>query len=125
MNVELLSRDWARFAEKIRQNGYVFLQAANPKLVVTDKGAADPNIISATLLCRSLTHLKAVPILLEEGLVVEARTIVRNCFENAFWLAAIHSVATAISLRSSTRARPCCRRCSLPMTFGLRERPSG
>jgi hypothetical protein len=78
MNVELLSHDWARFAEKIRQNGYVFLQAANPKLVVTDKGAADPNIISATLLCRSLTHLKAVPILLKEGLVVEARTIVRN-----------------------------------------------
>jgi uncharacterized protein DUF5677 len=56
---------------------------------VTDKGAADPNIITAALFCRSMTHLKAVPILLKEGLVVEARTIVRNCFENAFWLAAI------------------------------------
>src|ERR1700687_3638464 len=108
MTIELMSKNWAQFAEKLRQNGYALLQAANPKLVVTDKGAADPNVIGATLLCRSLTHLKAVPILLKESLIVEARTIVRNCFENAFWLAAIHSVATAISLRSSTRARPCC-----------------
>ena len=89
MTIELMSKNWAQFAEKLRQNGYALLQAANPKLVVTDKGAADPNVIGATLLCRSLTHLKAVPILLKEGLIVEARTIVRNCLENAFWLAAI------------------------------------
>jgi hypothetical protein len=89
MAIELISKDWGKFAEKLRQNGYALLQAANPKLVVTDKGAADPNVIAATLLCRSLTHLKAVPILLNERLIVEARTIVRNCLENAFWLAAI------------------------------------
>jgi hypothetical protein len=89
MTIELMSKNWTQFAEKLRQNGYALLQAANPKLVVTDKGAADPNVIAATLLCRSLTHLKAVPILLKEGLIVEARTIVRNCLENAFWLAAI------------------------------------
>jgi hypothetical protein len=89
MTIELMSKEWAQFAEKLRQNGYALLQAANPKLLVTDKGAADPNVITATLLCRSLTHIKAVPILLKEGLVVEARTIVRNCLENAFWLAAI------------------------------------
>jgi hypothetical protein len=89
MTIELLNAEWSRFAENLRQNGYALLQAANPKLLVTDKGAADPNIITATLFCRSLTHLKAVLILLQEGLVVEARTIVRNCFENAFWLAAI------------------------------------
>ncbi|HAO42724.1 MAG TPA: hypothetical protein DEA80_17580 [Afipia sp.] len=89
MTVELLSGDWGRFAEKLRQNGYALLLAANPKLVVTDKGTADPNIIAATLFCRSLTHFKAIPILLKEGLIVEARTIVRNCFENAFWLAAL------------------------------------
>ncbi len=89
MTIELMATNWAQFAEKLRQNGYALLRAANPKLLVTEKGAADPNIIAATLLCRSLTHLKAVPILLKEGLVVEARTIVRNCLENAFWLAAI------------------------------------
>jgi Family of unknown function (DUF5677) len=89
MTIELMSENWAQFAEKLRQNGYALLQAANPKLVVTEKGAADPNVIAATLLCRSLTHIKAVPILLKEGLIVEARTIVRNCLENAFWLAAI------------------------------------
>jgi Family of unknown function (DUF5677) len=89
MAVELMPREWEQFAEKLRQNGYALLQAASPKLLVTDKGAADPNVIAATLLCRSLTHLKAIPILLKEGLVVEARTIVRNCLENAFWLVAI------------------------------------
>jgi len=89
MTLELMSKNWAQFAEKLRQNGYALFQAASPKLLVTDKRAADPNIIAATLLCRSLTHIKAVPILLKEGLVVEARTIVRNCLENAFWLAAI------------------------------------
>lgn len=89
MAVELLSVEWSRFAEKLKHGGYALLQAANPKLLVTDKGAADPYIIAATLLCRSLSHLKSVPLLLREGLVVEARTIVRNCFENAFWLAAI------------------------------------
>lgn len=87
--VELIGNRWAQFAERLGQNGYALLQAANPKLVVTDKGAADPNVIAATLLCRSLTHLKAIQALLREGLIVEARTIVRNCFENAFWLAAI------------------------------------
>jgi hypothetical protein len=89
MTVELLNAEWSRFAEKLKQGGYALLQAANPKLLVTDKGAADPNIIAATLLCRSLSHLRAVPMLLREGLIVEARTIARNCFENAFWLAAI------------------------------------
>lgn len=89
VTIESLNADWSRFAEKLRQNGYGLLRAANPKLLVTDKGAADPNIIAATLLCRSLTHLKAVQMLLKEGLIVEARTIVRNCLENAFWLAAI------------------------------------
>lgn len=45
MTIDLLSADWSRFAEKLRQNGYALLRAANPKLLVTDKGAADPNII--------------------------------------------------------------------------------
>lgn len=89
MSVDIVDKNWSEFAEKLRLNGYELLQAANPKLTVTDKGASDPNIITAALLCRSLTHLKAIPILLNEGLIVEARTIVRNCFENAFWLAAI------------------------------------
>src|SRR5260221_13341927 len=90
MTIELMSKNWAQFAEKLRQNGYALLQAASPKLVVTDKGAADPNVIAATLLCRSLTHLKAIPILLNQRLIVETRTIVRNCLENAFWLGAIN-----------------------------------
>lgn len=89
MTIELMSKPWADFAERLRQGGYALLNTANPKLALTEKGAAEPNVITAFLLCRSLTHLKAVPILLNATLVVEARTVVRNCFENAFWLAAI------------------------------------
>jgi hypothetical protein len=89
MPIDLMSESWNQFAEKLRQNGYALLKAANPKLVVTESGASDPNVIAATLLCRSLTHLQAVSVLLRAGLVVEARTIVRNCLENAFWLAAL------------------------------------
>jgi hypothetical protein len=89
MTAVLMTDDWKQFAETLRQNGYGLLAAANPKLLVTDKGAADPNIIAASLLCRSLSHLKAIVLLLRSGLVVEARTLVRNCLENAFWLAAI------------------------------------
>jgi hypothetical protein len=93
MTASLMTDDWEQFAEKLRQNGYGLLGAANPKLLVTDKGAADPNIIAASLLCRSLSHLKAIVLLLRAGLVVEARTLVRNCLENAFWLAAIEDDA--------------------------------
>jgi Family of unknown function (DUF5677) len=89
MAVELMKKEWEQFAEKLRHNGYALFQAANSKLLVTDKGAADPNIIAASLLCRSLSHLQAIVLLLRSGLVVEARTMVRNCLENAFWLAAI------------------------------------
>ena len=89
MPINLMSETWNQFAETLRQNGYALLKAANPKLVVTEKGASDLNIITATLLYRSLTHLQAVSMLLKAGLVVEARTIVRNCLENAFWLAAL------------------------------------
>jgi Family of unknown function (DUF5677) len=89
MTIELMNDEWKRFAERLRRSGYDLLLAANSKLVVSDKGAGDPNIIAATLLCRSLTHLKAMSLLLTEGLMVEARTIVRNSLENAFWLAAI------------------------------------
>jgi hypothetical protein len=89
MTIELISAEWERFAEKLRKSGYALIQAANAKLLVTEKGAADPNVIAATLLCRSLTHIQAVSMLLKAGLVVEARTIVRNCLENAFWLAAL------------------------------------
>jgi hypothetical protein len=89
MTVSLISPEWEHLAAELRRQAYALIQAASPKLRVTAKGAADPNVIAATLLCRSLTHIQAVVVLLKAGLVVEARTIVRNCLENAFWLAAL------------------------------------
>ena len=41
MPINLMSESWNQFAETLRQNGYALLKAANPKLVVTEKGASD------------------------------------------------------------------------------------
>jgi hypothetical protein len=50
----------------------------------TTKGARDPKVIALALLSRSLGHFKAIPRLLEIGLIVEARTLTRCIFENLF-----------------------------------------
>jgi len=50
----------------------------------TTKGTKDPKLIALTLLSRSLCHLKAIPRLLDMGLLVEARTLTRCIFENLF-----------------------------------------
>jgi uncharacterized protein DUF5677 len=48
------------------------------------KGTRDPKVIALALLSRSLCHFKAIPRLLEMGLIVEARTLTRCIFENLF-----------------------------------------
>lgn len=50
----------------------------------TTKGTRDPKVIAFALLSRSLGHFKAVPRLLDIGLIVEARTMTRCIFENLF-----------------------------------------
>jgi hypothetical protein len=50
----------------------------------TAKGSQDPKVIALALLSRSLGHFRAVPRLLDLGLVVEARTLTRCIFENLF-----------------------------------------
>lgn len=50
----------------------------------TAKGTKDPKVIALTLLSRSLGHFKAVFRLLENELLIEARTLTRCIFENLF-----------------------------------------
>jgi hypothetical protein len=42
--------------------------------------------VALSLLVRSLSHARAVHLLLGQGLIVEARTLVRCCYENLFWI---------------------------------------
>ncbi len=51
---------------------------------VTEKEFAEPKMLALALLCRTYLNLKGVIALAQEGLVVEARTLARSCFENLF-----------------------------------------
>jgi hypothetical protein len=53
---------------------------------VTEKGFAEPQILALALLSRTYLNLKGVIAVAKEGLVVEARTLARSCFENLFFV---------------------------------------
>ncbi len=52
--------------------------------LTTAKGSKDPKVIALALLSRSLGHFRATFRLLEDGSLVEARTLTRCIFENLF-----------------------------------------
>jgi hypothetical protein len=45
--------------------------------------------------CRSVNHLMGVRLLMQNSLIVEARTLVRCCYENLFWLGGLKEKGTA------------------------------
>jgi Family of unknown function (DUF5677) len=53
-------------------------------------GARDPKIVSLALLCRTISNFKGAIVMVREGLVVEARTLTRSCYENLIWAAALN-----------------------------------
>jgi hypothetical protein len=73
---------WLKFTEKVLQIGYALFN--DRQLPITGKGASDPSVLVITLLARSISNLRGVVLLVREGLVVEARTLVRCIFENLF-----------------------------------------
>ncbi len=69
---------WFDFTEKLLKNGrHIFT-----RLMPSEEDPSDAKILALLLLCRIL--------LAQGGLVVEARTIVRCCFENLFFVTALH-----------------------------------
>jgi hypothetical protein len=76
---------WLQLAESIGQLGYDILDEG-PKLTVTPKGFLEPRVLAIALMSRALSNFKGVIILLTNSLIVEARILVRCCFEDAFWL---------------------------------------
>lgn len=74
---------WFTFVEK--------LYAAGNDIAETIR-LDDPEtsqILGATLLMRTLEHVRATVILLRNNCIVEARTIARCCFENSLFVAAL------------------------------------
>jgi hypothetical protein len=78
---------WIAFAEKLLALCLEIQSAAD--VPITEKLFAEPKILALALLCRSFGNLKGVIALAREGLVVEARTLARSCYENSFLVAGL------------------------------------
>jgi hypothetical protein len=60
------------------------------RLMPSEEDPSDVKILAILLLCRTIGNLNGTILLAQGGLVVEARTIVRCCFENLFFVNALH-----------------------------------
>lgn len=76
---------WFDFAEQLPATALtIFSETLIPE---TEWGAADPKVVAATLLIRTVSNFKGAVILTRARHVVEARVLTRCCFENIFYLA--------------------------------------
>lgn len=79
--------EWLALTERLYAKGVDVFDGAHPP--VTQEGTRDPKVVALALLARTLGNLRAVVLLLDQGQIVEARTISRSAYENFFWLAAL------------------------------------
>jgi len=84
-----LKVQWSELADTLGQTGRDILAGA--PVTVTEKRFAEPKVLAIMLMSRTLSNFRGVFTLIENGLVVEARILVRCCFENTFWMAGLHS----------------------------------
>jgi uncharacterized protein DUF5677 len=59
------------------------------ELPVTEHGIYDPNVLAYLLLCRTRSNFAGAILLTRQRMIVEARTLARCCFENAFLVAGL------------------------------------
>jgi hypothetical protein len=90
-------RDWFDLIYRVNCYGQTIM--ADAELKVTEKGAADPKLIALLLLVRTLSNYQAVVLLAERGMVVEARTLARSCYENVYCMAALQQDGEAFVKR--------------------------
>jgi hypothetical protein len=76
--------NWMAFTDKLLEAGVAVMTTGVVDL--TEESRADPKVLSLLLLARTLSHVKAVRLLAKAGRTLEARILVRNCFENSFWV---------------------------------------
>jgi hypothetical protein len=74
---------WTQLADDIGQTALGILSAP---LTLTERRLRDPKALAVMLMARSLSHFRGVFTLIEAGLIVEARMLVRCCLENGFWV---------------------------------------
>jgi hypothetical protein len=69
---------------KVLDVGDGVLQQAN--FAEQEKVASHPKVIALALMGRTINNFAAMRVLIEQGFIVEARTLVRCCWENLFWI---------------------------------------
>ena len=84
---------WDLLAQRLYAKGMDMFVAASPPL--TSSGARDPKVVALTLLARTLKAMQATDMLIEAGLIVEARTVTRSIHENLFYAAALTKTGEA------------------------------
>jgi hypothetical protein len=75
---------WLAYAQKLHQLGSALFGEAD--LIESERGAADPKMIALTLLGRTMSNVEGVVAMIDRGLMVEARTLTRCCYENLIWI---------------------------------------
>src|SRR5271157_4061407 len=85
-----LKLQWSELADTLGQTALDILGGA-PVTVTEKRLFAEPKVIAIMLMSRTLSNFRGVFTLIENDLVVEARILVRCCFENTFWMAGLHS----------------------------------
>jgi hypothetical protein len=80
---------WTELADTLGQTGLDILAGA--PLIRTEERFAEPKVVAIMLMSRTLSNFRGVITLIENGLVVEARVLVRCCLENTFWMAGLRS----------------------------------
>ena len=89
-NNRVIHADWFDLARDTN----TCLQTISVKAMEEQRGAiGDKNVLSTLLLLRSLGFLQASIMMLEKGMLVEARTLMRSLLETSFCVGAIHDGA--------------------------------
>lgn len=83
-DVQKRKSDWFVHGDELLQlAGSIYSEA---DLMETGDGATDPRIIAMTLLCRTVGNFRGALHMIEQRLIVEARTLTRSCVENLIWI---------------------------------------
>jgi hypothetical protein len=80
-----LLEDWLSLTDRLLEAGVAVMSTGVVDL--TEESRADPKVLCLLLLTRTMSHVKAVRALAKVGRTLEARILVRNCFENSFYVA--------------------------------------
>ena len=75
---------WLAFGAKLLNVCEAILHQA--EIPEEGRSTPDPRLVALTLMCRTVNNFAALRLLVENEFIIEARTLVRCCWENLFWI---------------------------------------